>query len=137
MKKVYIGMCADLIHTGHVNLIRKACEYGSVTVGVLTDEAVSSYKRQPIIPFEQRKFMVENIKGIDIVVPQSTLDYRPNLIKYKPDYVLHGDDWKNGVQQDTRNQVIECLSNWDGKLIEVPYTEGVSTTGIIEKIKNL
>lgn len=81
--------------------------------------------------------MVENIKGINIVVPQETLDYHPNLILYKPDYVLHGDDWKNGVQQDTRNQVIECLSQWKGELIDVPYTEGVSTTGIIEKIKKL
>src|SRR5690554_5980077 len=96
---VYVGMSADLIHPGHLNVIKRAAELGDVTIGLLTDEAVASYKRLPFMTFEQRRVIVENIKGVSRVVPQSTLDYEPNLREYRPDYVVHGDDWKTGVQQ--------------------------------------
>ena len=96
--KVYLGMSADMIHHGHINIIREASKLGRVTVGVLTDEAIASYKRLPYLNFSERSVIVAALQGVDNVVPQETLDYRPNLELYKPDIVVHGDDWKTGVQ---------------------------------------
>lgn len=132
-KIVYVGMCADLMHNGHINIIKTAREYGDVIIGLLTDEAVASYKRLPILSYEQRKIVVENISGVKEVVPQTTLDYVPNLIKYKPDFVVHGDDWKTGVQRKTREKVINTLKQWGGKLIEPGYTEGISSSKMIKE----
>jgi phosphoenolpyruvate phosphomutase len=128
MKKVYIGMSADLVHPGHLNIINVGTELGEVTVGLLTDEAIASYKRLPLMSYEQRKIVIENIKGVAHVVPQTTLDYVPNLRKLKPDYVVHGDDWKVGVQQKTRQRVIDVLKEWGGELIEPSYTKDISST---------
>lgn len=125
---VYVGMSADLIHPGHLNVLKKAGELGRVIVGLLTDEAIASYKRLPYLSYEQRREIILNLKGVDEVVPQETLDYSINLRKYKPDYVVHGDDWKEGVQKSTRQKVIETLAEWDGLLVEVPYTAGISST---------
>ena len=136
MKKVYIGMSADLIHKGHLNIIRTGSELGQVIVGLLTDEAIASYKRLPLIAFEERKMIVENLKGVREVIPQNTLDYTDNLKKIKPDYVVHGDDWKNGVQKKVRDKVINVLSKWGGELIEPKYTEGVSSTDLITAVKS-
>lgn len=130
-KKVYVGMSADLIHSGHVNILVEASKLGSVTVGLLTDEAIASYKRLPILSFEQREAVISNIKGVDKLVRQDTLDYVSNLEQLKPDYVVHGDDWRVGVQAATRQRVIDCLAKWGGKLIEIPYTEGISSTSLI------
>ena len=135
MKTVYIAISADILHHGHINLIKKASEYGKLIVGVLTDEAVATYKRFPVIEFEERKFIIENISGVSEVVPQNTLDYTDNLKKYKPDYVFHGDDWKEGVQSKIRCDVIETLKEWDGHLIEIPFTEDVSVDKINDLIK--
>ena len=135
MKTVYIAISADILHHGHINLIKKAAEYGKLIVGVLTDEAVATYKRFPVIEFEERKFIIENISGVSEVVPQNTLDYTDNLKKYKPDYVFHGDDWKEGVQSKIRCDVIETLKEWDGQLIEIPFTEDVSVDKINDLIK--
>jgi phosphoenolpyruvate phosphomutase / 2-hydroxyethylphosphonate cytidylyltransferase len=136
-KVVYIAMSADLIHHGHLNIIKKAAEIGRVVVGLLTDEAVSTYKPLPYLTFDQRKTIVENIKGVDEVIAQETLDYTANLIKLKPHFVLHGDDWTTGVQKDTRQKVIETLKNWGGELVEVPYTQGVSSTHYKEALRKL
>lgn len=127
-KQVYIAMSADLIHPGHLNIIKEGVKFGEVTVGLLTDKAIASYKRLPYMSYEQRKEVVENIKGVFKVVPQDTLDYSENLRKYKPDYVVHGTDWKEGVQKKVRETVIEVLSEWGGVLIEPEYTEGISST---------
>jgi len=137
MKKVYVAMSADIIHPGHLNIIKQASRYGKVTVGVLTDKAIASYKRLPYLDYEQRALIVSSLKEVDDVMPQDTLDYRPNLRQLKPDYVVHGDDWKEGVQKETREQVIECLKEWGGELIEVPYTKGVSSTQLNEAIREL
>ena len=126
MKKVYVAMSADIIHPGHINIIKEAEKLGRVTVGLLTDKAIVSYKSLPFMSFKQRKEVIENIKGVTEVISQNTLDYRGNLTKIKPDFVVHGDDWKEGVQSKTRQQVIECLSKWNGKLIEVEYTQDFS-----------
>ncbi|RAP50371.1 MAG: phosphoenolpyruvate mutase [Methanosphaera sp. rholeuAM74] len=132
-KKVYIAISADILHHGHINLIKKASEYGKLTVGVLTDEAIATYKRLPVLNYDQRKFIIENIEGVDEVVKQETLDYTENLEKIRPDIVVHGDDWLDNNQQQTRNKVITTLSQWNGKLIEIPYTKGVN----IDKLNTL
>lgn len=130
MKKIYVGMSADLVHPGHINIIREAAKLGEVTIGLLTDKAIASYKRLPYMSFQHRKSVIENIKGVVSVISQDTLDYRDNLNLIKPDYVVHGDDWREGVQSKTRQQVIDTLSKWNGKLIEVPYTKGISSTNL-------
>jgi len=137
MKTVYVGMSADLIHPGHLNIINEATKYGNVTVGVLTDKAIASYKRLPFLSFEQRKLIVENLKGVAQVVPQDTLDYRPNLLSLKPDFVVHGDDWKEGIQRNVRQQVIDTISEWGGKVIDVPYTKGISSTLLNQHLKEI
>ena len=112
-KKVYIGMSADLIHPGHLNIISEGKKLGDVTVGLLTDKAIAGYKRLPYLTFDQRKIIIESIKGVSNVIPQETLDYVPNLEKLKPDYVVHGDDWKTGIQKSTRENVINALKKWE------------------------
>ncbi|MDP2947692.1 MAG: adenylyltransferase/cytidyltransferase family protein, partial [Nanoarchaeota archaeon] len=87
-KIVYVGMSADLIHPGHLNVINHARNLGDVIVGLLTDKAIASYKRLPFLTYEQRKIIMENLKGVIKVIPQDTLDYVPNLRKIKPDYVV-------------------------------------------------
>ena len=137
MKKVYIAMAADIIHHGHLNIINEARKLGKVIIGLLIDNAISSYKRPPLISYDQRKIIVENIKGVDEVVPQEELDYVPNLIKIRPDYVVHGDDWKKGVQKETRQRVIDTLREWGGQLVEPKYTEGVSSSQLIDTLKEI
>jgi len=137
MTKVYVGMSADLVHPGHMNILKVAATYGDVTVGLLTDKAIASYKRLPYMTFEQRKSVIENIKGVTSVIPQETLDYRKNLESLKPDFVIHGDDWKEGIQSKTRDQVVNCLAQWDGELIEVGYTAGISSTKLNNSLKDL
>ena len=137
MKKVYVGMSADLIHPGHLNILKKASELGQVTVGVLTDSAIASYKRLPYMNYEQRAEVVSNLKAVYEVIPQSTLDYSENLKALKPDYVVHGDDWKDGVQQHTRQIVIDTIAEWGGELVEVPYTQGISSTALNKAVKEL
>ncbi len=136
-KIVYVGMSADIIHPGHLNILHEASKYGRVIVGVLTDKAIASYKRLPYLNYEQRSLVVSNLKGVSEVVPQTTLDYRPNLEKLHPDYVVHGDDWKEGIQAKTRQQVIDKLAEWGGQVIDVPYTKGISSTMLNERLKEI
>ena len=143
MKKVYIGMSADLLHPGHLNIINEARKLldsfggGELIVGLLTDKAIASYKRLPYMTWEQRKIVVENVKGVDCVIAQETLDYVPNLLKIKPDYVLHGDDWKEGIQAKTRQRIIDVMSEWGGKVIDIPYTKGISSTQLNNILKEV
>ena len=134
---VYVGMSADLIHPGHINVLRKASELGQVIVGLLTDEAIASYKRVPFMSFDQRVVVVQALNSVAEVVPQETLDYTANLSKFKPDFVVHGDDWKTGVQSVVRQSVIDTLSAWGGELVEVPYTDGISSTGFNKALKEI
>ena len=134
-KIVYIGMSVDLIHKGHLNIIKEGNKLGKVIIGLLTDEAIASYKRLPLIAFAERKIIVVNLKGVDQVVPQTTLDYVPNLKKIKPDFVVHGDDWKSGIQKKVRQSVIDTLDEWGGKLVEPEYTKGISSTDLISAVK--
>jgi phosphoenolpyruvate phosphomutase len=136
-KTVYVGMSADLIHPGHLNILSEAAKLGVVTVGVLTDSAIASYKRLPYMSFEQRSSIVANLKPVEKVIPQKTLDYSQNLRMLKPDYVVHGDDWKEGAQRETRQAVIDTLAEWGGELIEIPYTVGISSTQLNKAVKEV
>lgn len=129
-KLVYVGMCADIVHPGHINILNTAKKYGKVMVGLLSDRAIRSYKDSPRMSYEERIAVVESLRQVNEVVIQDTLSYRANLLKYRPDYVVHGDDWKNGVQNFTREEVIETLKQWNGKLVEPKYTPGISSTDI-------
>lgn len=137
MKSVYVGMSADLIHPGHINIIKKAAELGEVTVGLLTDTAIASYKRVPFMEWERRAEVIGALGDVARVVPQEALDYVPNLQKYRPDFVVHGDDWKEGVQATVRQSVIEALEAWGGELVEIPYTQGISSTKLHQAMKEI
>lgn len=125
-KTAYVAMATDVYHSGHINIINQATKYGEVIVGVLTDEAIATYKRSPFLNTIERMKIVENIKGVKRVVVQKTLDYTAILRELKPDYVLHGDDWRTGYMQIIREKVINVLGEWGGELIEVPYTRHLS-----------
>ncbi|WP_422359135.1 phosphoenolpyruvate mutase [Reichenbachiella sp.] len=137
MKKVYVGMGTDLVHHGHINIIEKARELGEVTIGLLSDEAVSKFARVPFLSFDERKQILENIKGVHEVIPQEELDYEKNLKALKPDYVVHGDDWKTGPQRHIRDRVIKTLAEWGGELVEPEYTSGISSTGLRQALKEI
>jgi phosphoenolpyruvate phosphomutase len=122
---VYIAMAADIFHTGHINVIAEGAKYGDVIIGVLSDEAIASYKRLPLFDYETRVQILKNIKNVHSVVPQEEVSYKANLLKYKPHYVVHGDDWRFGAQQKIREEVVNILSGWGGELIEIPYTESI------------
>jgi cytidyltransferase-like protein len=132
---VYVAMCADPLHRGHISVLRQAACYGEVVVGLLTDEAIAQYKpHPPACCFADRLAVLSALDGVRLVIPQTTLDYRPNLQRLKPDIVVHGDDWHEGPQQQARHEVIDTLATWDGQLVEVPYTPGISSTQIKERL---
>ena len=116
-------MGADILHSGHLNIINKAKKYGKIVIGLFTDSAIAEYKSLPLINYSQRLEIMKNLKGVYKIVKQDTWDYSKNLNKLKPNYLIHGDDWKNGIQKKTRLQVIKLLKKWNGKLIEIPYTK--------------
>jgi phosphoenolpyruvate mutase len=136
-KSVYVGMSADLLHHGHINILSIARGLGEVTVGLLTDKAIASYKRLPHMTFDERRAVVENVKGVVRVVAQETLDYVPNLRQYRPHFVVHGSDWREGPQKETRQRVIEALREWGGELVEPEYTDGISSTRLIQSLKEI
>ena len=122
-KVVYMCFSTDIIHGGHIAIIKKAQSLGRLVVGLLSDEAVAGYKRFPLIPFSERKEMMENITGVYRVIEQNKLSYKDNLMLLKPDIVVHGDDWKEGVQKQIRNEVIETLASYGGELVEFSYAK--------------
>jgi phosphoenolpyruvate phosphomutase len=133
-KTAYVGIAGDILHEGHINILKIASKYGVVTVGLLTDKAIASYKRIPFLNYKNRELILKNLKFVDKVIPQNTLDYSENLIKIKPNFVVHGDDWKIGVQKKTRDRVINVLKRWGGKLIEPKYTKNISSTTLKNNI---
>ncbi len=120
-RTVYLCFSSDILHSGHMAIIKKASRLGRLIIGVLSDEAVASYKRFPLLQFSERKALFENIAGVWKVVEQKHLSYKDNLIKFKPDYVVHGDDWKSGFQKPVRDEVCSVLAEYGGKLVEYPY----------------
>ncbi|MDP7399662.1 MAG: phosphoenolpyruvate mutase, partial [Lentisphaeria bacterium] len=130
MKTVYIAMSADLVTPSHVNIIQEARKLGEVVIGLLTDSAVAGYQRLPYMPYEQRKVVMENMVGVKKVVPQETLDHVPNLLKIKPDYVFHRDDWNTGVLRETRQRVVDTLKQWGGELVEPQQMPGITSMSL-------
>ena len=122
MKKVYVCFSTDIVHEGHLNIVREAQKYGAVTAGVLSDAAMIKFDRFPTISFEERKKIISDIEGISEVVVQEEVMYDDVLSALKPDYVIYGDNWVEGPQAAIREHVIEILKQWGGKVIEVPYT---------------
>ena len=121
-RTVYMCFSTEYIHSGHVEIIKKARRLGRLIIGILSDEAVSSYKRYPLIPFEERKALFENMAGVERVVTQNTLSYAENLRELKPDFVVHGNDWVEGFQKPIRQEVCEVLAEYGGRLVEYPYS---------------
>ena len=133
---VFVPMCIDYLHHGHINILIKAKKFGKVIVGLMTDKAILSYKkRKPIIKFNNRKKIVENLKIVDFVIPLKALNYPGDATKYKFDYFIHGTDWRKGPQLENRKQLIKTMRKWQGKVIEIPYTKGISSLKI-SKYKN-
>ncbi|MDR2057184.1 MAG: phosphoenolpyruvate mutase [Dysgonamonadaceae bacterium] len=130
---IYIGMIADIIHPGLINIIREAAKYGDVLVGLLTDQAVAEHKRLPYMSYEQRKEVVENIKGVTKVLPQEEWSYVNNLRKYKPNFIIHGDDWKTHDAK-LREDIFEVMKEIGGEVIEIPYTQGINSSSLNKDI---
>ena len=122
MKKVFMSMSTDVIHGGHINIIGKAAALGELTVGVLSDETVASYKRYPLLSCEERMKIIAAIHGVAHVVRQEGLSYRDVIRELKPDIVVHGDDWRTGIQQPIREETVRLLAEYGGELVEFPYT---------------
>jgi len=122
-RTVYLSFSTDILHGGHIALLNKAGRLGRLIVGVLSDAAVAGYRRFPLLPFEERKKLFMNLKGVYRVVEQKTLSYKDNLEKYRPDFVVHGDDWRDGVQKPVRDEVVSVLAAYGGKLVEFPYAD--------------
>ncbi len=118
---VYMCFSTDILHSGHIEIIRKAKRFGRLVIGVLSDEAVANYKRYPLLPFSERKSMFENVIGVHSVVEQKTLSYRDNIQKLHPAIVVHGDDWVTGFQKPVRDEVVSELAVYGGRLVEFPY----------------
>lgn len=121
-RTVYMCFSTDMIHSGHIAIIKKATKLGKLIVGVLSDEVVANYKRYPMLPFDERKSVFENISGIYKVVEQKSLSYTNIVKELKPTYVVHGDDWKEGFQKPIRDELVSVLSEYGGRLVEFPYS---------------
>ena len=134
-KTVYLGMIGDIIHPGIVNIIREGAKYGDLIVGLFTDKAIATYKRLPYLTYEQRETVVANQKGVSRVVPQDDWSYVPNLRRLKPDYIIHGDDWKTGPDSQLRSEVIDALKEWGGTLVEIPYTQGINSSALVDNAR--
>ena len=136
-KQVYLGMIADIMHPGLINIITEGAKYGELTIGLFTDKAIATHKRLPYLTYEQRKNVVEHIAGVAHVVPQDDWSYVPNLRKYKPDYIIHGDDWVEGPDKYIREEVFKVMKEQGGEVIEIPYTKGISSSGLAEEFAKL
>jgi len=134
---IYVGMSVDILHHGHINILEKAASYGNVIVGLLTDKAIAFGKRLPLLDYDKRLKIVEGIKYVSKVVPQEEWDYSNNLIKYKPDFMIHGDDWNQGPLAPYKHLAIKALNSYGGKLIEIPYTKDISSSKLFENIRQI
>ncbi|WP_103567022.1 phosphoenolpyruvate mutase [Campylobacter concisus] len=137
MKKVYVGIIADLVHAGHIKILKEAAKYGEITVGLLTLKACGELNDIPYLDYNKRKEVLENLSMIKNIIPQDSASYKDNLLKIQPDFVIHGDDWQFGYQKKYRTEVLELLRQWNGKLIEVPYSHDINEIKVKENIKKL
>ena len=135
-KTIYVPLAVDILHTGHLNIINKAKKYGDVVIGLLSDKAIAEYKSLPSLGYNERLNIVKSLKNVSKIIKQETWDYSKVLEKLKPDYFIHGDDWKVGIQKKTREKVKKILKKNDGKLIEIPYTKNISSSTIKSSLIN-
>lgn len=136
-KTVYLGMIGDIMHPGLINIINEGAKYGDVMIGLFTDKAIAMHSRLPYLTYEQRKNVIENIKGVSSIVPQDEWSYVPNLLKYKPDYIIHGDDWQYNSMKYIRDEVFKVMESIGGEVIEIPYTKGISSSSLKGVIDSL
>ena len=136
-KKVYVSLIADLLHAGHINILKEAAKYGEVTVGLLTSTAIHELNDTAYLKYQQRLEVIKNLSMVSNVVPQEDASYKKNLLKIKPDFVVHGDDWVEGKQSKYRIEVISLLSEWGGKLVEVKYSSEISDKNLKNKLMKL
>lgn len=136
-KTVYLGMVGDIMHPGLINIINEGAKYGNVMIGLFTDKAIATHERLPYLSYEQRKNVIENIRGVSSIVPQDEWSYVPNLLKYKPDFIIHGDDWQYNSMKYIRDEVYKVMESLGGEVIEIPYTKGISSSGLKEAIDSL
>ena len=134
-RTVYMCFATDVLHAGHFAILEKARRLGKLITGVLSDEAISSYKRFPLVNESDRKIMMRNVAGIYRVVEQKTLSYKDNLEKYHPDIVVHGDDWISGIQKPIRDEVVSILATYGGRLIEYPYSRDEKHEALDKRIR--
>jgi phosphoenolpyruvate phosphomutase len=125
------------VHPGIINIVREGARRGELTVGLLTDKAIAAHKRLPYLSYEQRREVIENIKGVARVVPQEDWSYVPNLRRYKPDAIIHGDDWQAGPLKRERDEVFAVMAELGGEVIEIPYTRGVSSQIVHEAMRSI
>ena len=133
-KTVYVPLAVDLLHSAHISILKKAKKFGDVIVGLMTDKAISEYKQLPVLDYNERFEILSGIKFIDKIVEQNNWDYTENIKKYKPDFFIHGDDWKSGIQKNQRKKVIQILKKLNSKLIEIPFSKNISSSEIKNKI---
>lgn len=134
-KLVYVPMAADIIHPGHINILKIAASLGYVMVGLFSDNAIRTYKPEPYMKYEQRKTVLESIKYVDMVICQETKDYADNLRRFHPDYMVHGTDWRTGPLAEVRQSAIDLMAQWGGEVVEPEYTQGVSSSQLKAKAK--
>ena len=136
-KTIYVPLALDILHSAHINILKRAKKYGKVIVGLLTDSAIAEYKKFPLITYKERYKTLEGIRYVDQIVEQKNWDYSENVKKYKPNFFIHGDDWKTGIQKNQRKKVINALKKINSKLIEVPFSRNISSSEIKHKIIKL
>ena len=134
---VYMCFATELIHSGHIAIIRQAAKLGRLVVGVLSDEAIATYRRRPLFSLDERLNLFRNIKGISDVMVQDTLSYAETLRRLKPNYVVHGDDWHSGRQKDIRDEVVNVLAEYGGQLVEFPYTKNETYLKVERQLASL
>lgn len=134
---VYVGMTADILHHGHINILKEARKYGEVTVGLLSDRAIATYKRIPHLTFEQRRLIFEQLRDVSAIIEQAEWDYSPTLRRLKPDFMIHGDDWNAGSQRKYRDLAYAAMNEWGGTIVEVPYTQGISSNAVDDQLRQL
>jgi len=137
MIKVYVSLIGDVLHSGHIKILKEANKYGKVIVGLLTEKACGELNDVPYLNYNQRKEVIENLKFVQEVIPQNSASYKENLLKIKPQYVIHGDDWKFNYKKKYREEVIKVLKEWGGKLIEIPYSKEINEAKLKEEQKRV
>lgn len=136
-KKVYVSLIADLLHAGHIKVLKEAEKHGDIIVGLLTSTAINELNDTAYLKYQQRLDVLKNLSMVTDVIEQNTASYKGNLIQIKPDFVVHGDDWKSGKQSKYRQEVIDLLSQWGGELIEVEYSSDISDKNLKNQLMKL